>query len=638
MRRLIICVALLAGCYDPTIGNGELACAEGPRPCPSGFVCKSDGRCYRPGTFGTDLLEPDLTGVTPQPNGARCTVGGECESGFCADGVCCNVDCGKEPCKACNLSGQEGTCAELPAGEAPRAGHASCGPDDKSTCQRNGLCDGAGGCQLWDNTTECKPPSCDAATNRATGVSKCDGLGTCTTPIAITCEPYVCKSDLTGCHTSCTGTGAGQCSSGNTCNNMSCGLKPNGAMCSGPSECQSSFCVDGLCCNEACTGQCEACDVASAPGTCTPVPNLQQPHGSRTKCTGQGAAPCGGSCDGSSRTACQYPTGSCRAQSCSGSTLTLAASCSNGACPAVQTQACPNDFACANGTSCATSCSTDASCKSGTFCNAPSCLATKPLGRTCTSGAECTSTFCVDSRCCANACSGQCQYCGNTSGSCTNVTGAPQGGRAACPVGQNELAGNNKCGATCTGTSSSCVYAAMGTACTLANNTAGTCNGGTCYGTCFPAGTPVHVPGGTKPIEAIRVGDVVRSFDVLTGAERAERVLAVETHRVRALVTVALAGGGAVQTTEEHHFWVQGSGWVRASSLALGDRLLQPDGTRVEVGGLRLSPVADGGEVDVYNLVVDELDTFFVGETPVLVHSCDYVSGFSQLRRTDLRR
>ena len=44
---------------------------------------------------------------------------------------------------------------------------------------------------------------------------------------------------------------------------------------------------------------------------------------------------------------------------------------------------------------------------------------------------------------------------------------------------------------------------------------------------------------------------------------------------------------------------------------------------------------ADGAEVDVYNLVVEGGGTYFVGEQPVLVESCDYVN-FSNLGSDDL--
>ncbi|MEO8601761.1 MAG: hypothetical protein ABI629_04200, partial [bacterium] len=44
----------------------------------------------------------------------------------------------------------------------------------------------------------------------------------------------------------------------------------DGADCSIPSDCLSTFCVDGVCCNTACDGPQETCDGAD-PGTCTDV-------------------------------------------------------------------------------------------------------------------------------------------------------------------------------------------------------------------------------------------------------------------------------------------------------------------------------------------------------------------------------
>src|SRR5262245_15343740 len=56
-----------------------------------------------------------------------------------------------------------------------------------------------------------------------------------------------------------------------------CTLKKNpGASCVGPNECQSDFCVDGVCCSSPCSGTCSACNVAP-PGTCGPVPSGTDP-------------------------------------------------------------------------------------------------------------------------------------------------------------------------------------------------------------------------------------------------------------------------------------------------------------------------------------------------------------------------
>jgi hypothetical protein len=41
-----------------------------------------------------------------------------------------------------------------------------------------------------------------------------------------------------------------------------------GKMCGDASDCESHFCVDGVCCNDACEGSCQACNDASTPGTC----------------------------------------------------------------------------------------------------------------------------------------------------------------------------------------------------------------------------------------------------------------------------------------------------------------------------------------------------------------------------------
>jgi len=50
----------------------------------------------------------------------------------------------------------------------------------------------------------------------------------------------------------------------------------NGDACVVPSDCNSGFCVDGVCCDTACNGDCNACSVAAgAPvnGVCSPIPD-----------------------------------------------------------------------------------------------------------------------------------------------------------------------------------------------------------------------------------------------------------------------------------------------------------------------------------------------------------------------------
>ena len=89
-----------------------------------------------------------------------------------------------------------------------------------------------------------------------------------------------------------------------TCNSMGACKTKRGETCSVKEDCITDNCVDGVCCESACTGACEACGETDRKGTCVAVTG--QPRGDRTKCPGNGTA-CGGACDGANRTACGYP-------------------------------------------------------------------------------------------------------------------------------------------------------------------------------------------------------------------------------------------------------------------------------------------------------------------------------------------
>jgi len=163
------------------------------------------------------------------------------------------------------------------------------------------------------------------------------------------------------------------CAAGNLCENGMCtGRRPNGGMCMTADECESGNCVDGVCCNTACNGQCEACDVMGSLGTCSAVTGA--PHGSRTACMGTGT--CAATCDGMAREACTFPGASreCRPASCSNGTATAAAACDGmGACPAEMTTAC-GPYTCGD-TACRTSCTQDADCAMGFTCTNGMCTA-----------------------------------------------------------------------------------------------------------------------------------------------------------------------------------------------------------------------------------------------------------------------
>lgn len=395
---------------------------------------------------------------TERTTGSECMASDQCRSGFCVGGVCCGTACTGQ-CEVCNASASRGTCT--PVTGAPPAGHMPCSGTG-TAC--GGTCNGVNGatCTYPGTATQCGTGSCSAGTVIAPSV--CNGMGACTPGASAMCAPYVCGT--TACRTDCT-TNA-NCAAGNYCNAMMhcVPLIPPGGACTTAGSCASGNCVDGVCCNTACNGQCEACNLDGHGGTCTPVTGV--PRGARPACTGAGTA-CGGTCNGTLTTACTYPdaTTACREASCMGGSATLAATCDGmGTCPMPSTTPCA-PFACGT-TACRTDCTTMADCAAGNTCIAGVCVGLRPNGGMCTTATECQSGQCVDGVCCDTACDGQCQACDNAGslGTCGPVTGAPHGMRTAC-------AGTGTCAGTCDGMNT--------TACTFPNTTT-ECSPAACTG------------------------------------------------------------------------------------------------------------------------------------------------------------
>jgi hypothetical protein len=213
--------------------------------------------------------------------------------------VCCNTAC-INACDACNLAGNLGSCQPRPDGAA---GDPPCDPylcNGIATCPAS--CVVAADCIAghYCGGSQCQPlaplgSACAAAVECQSGMcvdgrccdSACGGscdrcndpanLGICTLLIAGTagspsCAPYVCDGGAAVCPMSCV-TNA-NCVSTHYCNGMNqCVVKKsNGATCAAGPECQSAFCVDGRCCNNACNGSCNQCDLAGSEGTCLPSP------------------------------------------------------------------------------------------------------------------------------------------------------------------------------------------------------------------------------------------------------------------------------------------------------------------------------------------------------------------------------
>ena len=477
-----------AAVSDVNVCDGEGRCRSGPATICAPFNCDpATNRCATSCTANTDCASGILCvngSCGPKPGGAVCSKDSECKSGFCADGVCCNVAC-TGPCLSCNQPTRVGTC--WPADVGAPDPHGICANQAPATCGTTGACDGIGGCARYPAQIVCTAPSCSG--DRLNTAGTCDGLGTCLSPGMQNCSPYRCVNGA--CLSKCTGDA--DCVSGHACQTMSCGKKTNGQPCMFPSECVSNHCVDGVCCDQACSGGCRSCALLATLGTCTPVPNGADDP--RNTCPTQAASTCGndGKCDGAGGCRKYRPGTVCAAEHCESNVYTPESTCNaTGACVAPDALSCV-PYAC-NGGKCFGSCTVDGNCSAGNVCVGNSC-GKKPNGAFCSDRTECASGNCAQGVCCATACASACKSCAlsGTMGACTNVpTNSPDPAQT-CVDRSGTCDTNGKCEA------GACQVYGQGTPCAAAScpangitlTPASTCDGaGACVtpaaSSCFP--------------------------------------------------------------------------------------------------------------------------------------------------------
>jgi N-acetylneuraminic acid mutarotase len=261
---------------------------------------------------GIDLSTAELYGAY-EP-GAPCASAGQCQSGFCVEGVCCDQAC-EGGCSTC----AEGTCEPLTGTHC----------DDGNACTsldacKNGVCLGGEPvhCPAPDQCRE--PGVCDPATGECgKSPAKPDGVpcndgDPCTFSVLgdfhDTCSGGVCTGSIQVecfapdlCHAagSCD-PATGQCDSPrkpgcllvdeheagkHPCqdevppDNNQCAPGPAAELCSTNADCPPlcpdcppRFCTDGVCCDEICDGVCHSCVLPGKIGTCSPAPEGRDPR------------------------------------------------------------------------------------------------------------------------------------------------------------------------------------------------------------------------------------------------------------------------------------------------------------------------------------------------------------------------
>lgn len=311
-----------------------------------------------------------------------------------------------------------------------------------------------------------------------------------------------------------------------------------GEKCTADDDCASNFCIDGVCCEKACEGECVSCSAAvtgKADGACEKVPAGMDPH---DDCA-QGKDVCGkdGQCDGAG--ACRYavPSTNCGAETCANDQYTPGAQCDGaGKCVTPAAVSCSGHPCVDN--RCDIPCTKTTDCPTSFYCDGKTCVPQKTDGSACTGNEQCSHASCSgDKVCCDKACDMPCYSClqadtGQTDGKCapvlegrghaqdcpgaascnagaTSVTPAPAcDGAGACKTPADVPCGNYKCDAGTASCKTMCSAAsdcssggycsanacktklAAGALCTSAAQ----CQSGDCSGRCCASGNACNCP------------------------------------------------------------------------------------------------------------------------------------------------
>lgn len=130
-----------------------------------------------------------------------------------------------------------------------------------------------------------------------------------------------------------------------------------------------------------------------------------------------------------------------------------------------------------------------------------------------------------------------------------------------------------------------------------------------CHPGCFPAGTLIAVPGGTKAVEDIRAGNVVTTVGS-EGTSGQAKVVSVFITRNR-LIEVRTNGVDLV-TTATQPLSLVGGGLRAAGELQVGDRIHTWDGSKRREVAVREVTATDR-DAQVFNLILGEPVQFVAG-------------------------
>lgn len=150
---------------------------------------------------------------------------------------------------------------------------------------------------------------------------------------------------------------------------------------------------------------------------------------------------------------------------------------------------------------------------------------------------------------------------------------------------------------------------------------------------CFVKGTPVLTSTGYKPIEEIKIGEYVYSYNHEKHKIELKKVLRSFSQPLynRKVVTITTESGKTIVCTDNHKiFNVESNTYTRADSLHLGGLVF----CYYKVGELswvfeekiKSIKIEEHEEIEVFDLTIEDNHNFFANS--ILVHNCQDISNF----------
>jgi RHS repeat-associated protein len=134
---------------------------------------------------------------------------------------------------------------------------------------------------------------------------------------------------------------------------------------------------------------------------------------------------------------------------------------------------------------------------------------------------------------------------------------------------------------------------------------------------CFESGTLVYSKNSLTPIENIKVGDTVYSYNIEKDKIELSKVINTLNRKTEGIYEIT-AGNETINVTAEHPFYVVGKGWIKTKDLQAGYILKSSDNKAT----VKVNVVKELSKtVTVYNIEVDGNHDYFVTSSTILVHN-----------------